>query len=246
MATVKFSRDLCEALNKENCRHENLPQRAVIRDRLVDLDGDISSTGSGVLGLNLHRHWDPRFVTSAWYPHLMNGYQVSEIYIRYGKSRVEMDKEDQALGIPKMEYDAKEFGSFPAHIHISTGLAADTFFYQVVIGPRAWPDYNKMLAVLDDSTKGASLMTQFQSLVQLGYYMFFGNRELSISNGMDAKELSILLRGDFTHFAGSEWFGIRKDISVNDELCVCSEDLSLEIQRLYPSFEIIGRTSVRL
>lgn len=246
MATVKFSRELCSALNRENWRLENLPQRAVIRDRLVDLDADISSTGAGVLGLNLHRHWDARFITSAWYPHLMNGYQVSEIYIRYGKSRVEMDEEDQALGIPKMEYDAKEFGSFPAHIHISTGLAADTFFYQVVIGPRAWPDYNKMLAVLDDSTKGPALMTQFQALVQRDYYMFFGDETIPISNGTDAKSLGTQLRGNFANFAGKEWFGIRKEDSVNEELCLGSDDLGAEIRRLYPVFELIGRASLRL
>src|ERR1022692_1368708 len=97
MAEATFTRTQCDVLSPTNAtRDDDPPERGDVRARLLELDRDIpDAPHTSVLGLNLHRHWNDQFLTCLWYPHRYNKFKVNEIYLRYGKSRAEMDAQDR-------------------------------------------------------------------------------------------------------------------------------------------------------
>ncbi len=182
MAEVTFNRAHFNVLSPANAtRDDDPPERGEIVDWLVDLDRDIpDAPHTRVLGLNLHRHWNDQFLTCLWYPHRYNRFQVNEIYLRYGKSRAEMEDLERQLGIPRLENESPDFGSFPAHVHMSIGLSSFGFFYQTVVGPRAWPDHNVMMTILRQGTAGDRLLEQLRSLEEFRYVLFSARRQSEV------------------------------------------------------------------
>lgn len=244
MAEVTFTRAHCDVFSPANSRRDDdPPERGAVVDLLVRLDRDVpDSPHTRVLGLNLHRHWNDKFLTCLWYPHRFNGFQVNEIYLRYGRSKAEMEAIERELDLPRLEGDSPDFGSFPSHVHISIGVGLRGFFYQLVIGPRAWPDHNAMMSFLRGNS-GTDLLTEFGRLERAGYILFFGEEEFRgldrFQRGNDLfQELS-----RFDHMRGEDktWFGVRKDVEIQERLVVRSEDLSEEIRRMYPAFALIAR-----
>jgi hypothetical protein len=130
MANATFTKVHCDVFSPASSRRDDdPPERGEVVDRLVRLDRDVSDAArTRVLDLNLHRHWNDKFLTCLWYPHRYNGFQVNEIYLRYGRSRAEMETLERELGIPRLEGDSADFGSFPAHVHISVGVGFAGFF----------------------------------------------------------------------------------------------------------------------
>lgn len=73
--------------------NNEIPAREEIRNLLLDLDDTIPPAPfpqTGVLGLDLHRHWSSEHRTALWFPHQFNGFRVEEIYLRYGKSKAQV------------------------------------------------------------------------------------------------------------------------------------------------------------
>jgi hypothetical protein len=237
VAQVEFTRAQCDLLSPANCRREDVPARGDIVELLRHLDGDIPDAPNPLVsGLNLFRHWSQHFLTSLWYPHPFNGFKVEEIFLRYGKSKAEMEAIDRRLGLPRLEYEGPDFGSFPAHAHISMGLAYTGFFYQVVIGPRAWPDYDQMFKVLRDRTRGPKLFDVFQGLQHNGYQIFFGDDVPELQSL--AELVKHLIKYD--HLRGESWFGLRKGIRIDGRLTVETEDLVSAIHILFPAFDLMA------
>src|SRR5215467_1305576 len=175
MAEVMFTRVQCDVFSPASSRRDDdPPERGGVVDLLVHLDRDIpDAPHTRVLGLNLHRHWNDRFLTCLWFPQRYNGFQVNEIYLRYGRSRAEMETLERELGLPKLDGDSPDFGSFPAHVHISVGVGFSGFFFQVVIGPRAWSDHNAIMTLMREPRR-TTLLTRLAALEQAGYVLFFG------------------------------------------------------------------------
>jgi hypothetical protein len=238
MAEATFTLTQADVLSPANAtRDDDPPERGDVRASLLNLDRDIpDAPHTSVLGRNVHRHWNDQFLTCLWYPHQSNNFKVNEIYLRYGKSRAEMDAQDRQLGLPRLEGDSPDFGSFAAHVHISIGVGHFGFFYQIVIGPRGWPDHNVMMTLWRQPSAGDRLLEQFRSLEESSYVLFFGEEAFrGLDRFQSAAELAREL-SRFDHLRGQEWFGIRKEIEISDRVAVSSERLIQEIQRMYPAF----------
>lgn len=242
MAQAEFTRTHCDLLSPANSTLEDLPARGDIVEFLRGLDRDIpDAPNPPVSGLNLFRHWNQHYLTSLWYPHQFNGFKVSEIYLRYGKSKPEMEAIDSRLGLPRMENESSDFGSFPAHAHISMGLAHSGFFYQVVIGPRAWPDYDHMVEVLRDRIRGLRLLDIFRPLqTEKGYVMFFDDELFPELGNMRSPVELVQDLAKCDHFRGKAWFGLRKEKDIEDRLTVSTEDLQSAIDDLFPVFDLMA------
>jgi hypothetical protein len=245
---VHFTKADCEILSEANSRKEDLPERGDIRDRLLVLDRALPGqrfAGTAILGLDLHKHWKPQNLTSASHPHAFNGNKVSEIFLRYGKSRQEMDDMDLD-DIPKEDRRHRGFGSFPRHVHIAIGLSYEGFFYQVVIQPGACPDHKAMIDRLRHEKTGPVLFEKIKMLQADGYQVFFDEPGHPGLDGFaSAKELGKLISERYRDSQGRFPFSIRKNVTVHDRVSVTSDNLSLEINRLFPLFELIARTSTR-
>ena len=239
MAQVEFTAAMCDSLSEENCTREDVPTRGDIVELLKRLDADMpDSPKPPVAGFNLSRHWNQHFLTSLWYPHPLNGYRVDEIYLRYGKSKAEMDAIDRRFDLPRLERDASDFGSFPAHAHLSMGLSVDGFFYQFVIGPRAWPDYDHMIRTLESAEHGPELFIGVRRLSNEGFGMFLGNSSFpNLPNMQSAQELLNALQ-PLEYLRGEAWFGLRRDIPITGHLTVRTEDLVAAIRDLFPVFDL--------
>lgn len=137
---------------------EDVPERVTIQDHLVQLHHRIWSTGGSHRALDLHPHWNPKNLTCNLFLSPYNRNHVSEIYLRYGKSKAQV----QSFG----ELGLDEENSLGHHVHIAVGLAADAFFFQLAFGPWAFRDYARMRAVL--SQQGMEKEHLFNALINLG------------------------------------------------------------------------------
>ena len=241
MAEVIFTRSDCEVLSEANRRRTDLSaERSSIRERLVQLDRDIPSSGTSVLGLNLHRHWSPLHLTSIWYPNRFNGHSVRQIFLRYGKSRAEMLRPEAQVLDADVDGQIEEGPSFMSHIHLSTGLDERGFFYQIIMQPDAVADYDRFLLMLRDEGHGPPLLSNLRMLEDAGYGLFFGDESLPIRASSEcAAGLAQRLEQEYGHLRGAYYFGTRMDVQVVDRLVISTENLIGEIHRMFPAFNLI-------
>jgi len=117
------------------------------------------------------------------------------------------------------------------------------FFYQLVIGPRAWPDYDGMVRTLEDQGVGDRLLVKLQDLEDAGYRTSFGDDALSrrLGSFSAGRHFAEYLRTDYERSRGKDWFSIRRDHPIEAEFWVETADLIREIRRMYPAFGLIAR-----
>jgi hypothetical protein len=232
-----LSPSVAERLNNE------VPVREEIRNLLLDLDDAIPPAPfpqTAVLGLDLHRHWSSEHRTALWFPHQYNGLKVDEIYLRYGKSRAQV----RALAnlIPPAPDEPPDLGGFPAHAHIAIGLSGDFFFFQLVLGPKAWLDLHNMRDLLSDpSPDSERLFADVMSLGDQGYRLFWGPEERQVGDFSTARDLGDFIRRPQRAVPGRDWFVVRRDLPPQGgTLRVPSQDLQTEILRLWPVFDMVA------
>lgn len=243
MVVATFQASHFEALSAQQAPlpGEMVPERAVIKDLLLELDDALPPTPfphSQILGMNLCRHWSSEHRTSLWFPHVFNGHRVDEIYLRYGKSESEIRSFrhllESAIGEPP------DLGGFPSHSHLAIGLAADAFFYQLVLGPRAWLDLRNFSdTLLGPAQRGHALFSALVSLDGHGYEIAWGDETKRIGEFREADALGRYLAN--SPRAGKDWFVLRKHVTPSDGmLTVSSRDIQTEIGRLFPVFDLIA------
>jgi hypothetical protein len=219
-----------------------VPERESIRDLLLELDDGLPPApfpATAVLGLDLHRHWSAEHRTALWFPHTFNGFRVEEIYLRYGKSRAEI--RGLAALLPPPIGEPADLGGFPSHAHLAVGLAADAFFYQLVIGPRAWLDHGHLLDQLTDRRVGGLLFGRLQALAPRGYCLHWGD-EHPLTHFTSGTGLRGFIESSTLARAGEHWLVIRKHVPpTSGMLSVSSSDLRSEIEALFPVFDLAAR-----
>jgi hypothetical protein len=221
-----------------------VPERQAIREWLLELDDTLPPRPfpeTAILGLNLHRHWRAEHRTALWFPQPYNNCWVKEIYLRYGKSRSEI-KALKKL-IPSLPGEPSGLGGFPAHVHLSVGLASGAFLYQLVIGPRAWLDMNNMKDLIHSCTQQTTdLWSALSSLDAAGYKIWRGGSRREIKTFESTQDIGNFLQCPTIAKLSKDWFAIRKQVDPTDgNLTVSSQDLQTELQRLYPVFDLIAR-----
>ena len=248
MIEVLFARSDFRALNPDHAQlpAPDVPERVGIRDKLLALDEGISSPPfpeTEILGLDLHRHWSQTHRTALWYPHSFNGDRVDEIYLRYGKSRAQVRALATTLIPPPDDGEPADLDGFPAHGHLAVGLAADAFFYQFVVGPRAWLDLNHMKEKLR-SADAAALFGAIQCLGARGYLLIWGKNRLRIDSLASSQELMRFMDG-LQDRAGLDWLLIRKNVYPDGNGCltVSSDEIVEELRSLFAVFDFAVRRS---
>lgn len=220
--------------------------RLEIRDRLLSLDDEIPpgpwAATTAVLGVDLYRHWSSEHRTALWFPHPFNRYRVEEIYLRYGKSRGQI----KALAslVPPADDEPPELGGFPSHGHLAVGLAHDCFFFQFVIGPRAWLDFNHMCdRFRGGGPEGDQLFSAMASLDSEGYEMWWGQAR-ALRSFVSQQDLGDWLASSSVAEAGRDWFVIRRAFPKPEHgvgLTVSSEVIQGELELLFPVFDLAVR-----
>jgi hypothetical protein len=242
---VQFEEKHFAAFSEDRATLQNIPERKEVRDLLLDLDDAIPPAlfpETEILGIDLHRHWSSEHRTALWFPHVMNGMRVDELYLRYGKSETQI--KSVAKLIPPAIDEPPELGGFPSHAHLSTGLCSDCFFFQFVAGPKAWLDLNHMKDVLLSNTPaGSALFTAIANLESAGYEIWWGKE---IRHPGDFNSPYSL--GSFLHNPEKiayAWFSIRKSqFPTKGRLVISSEEIVTEIvEHLFPVFDLAVRRS---
>jgi hypothetical protein len=236
-----FEQKHVDALGKNRERlSEGVPEREEIRDLLLGLDDEIPPNpfpSTRVLGLNLYRHWSGEHRTALWFPNPHNNYRVNEIYLRYGKSQAEIRSFRDV--IPPAVDEPPDLGGFPAHIHLAIGLCADGFFYQLVIGPKAWLDLNNFCEVLKGS-EGTRIASALSSLDE-DYVIWWGKTEATIRDFESPHEFAKLLQNPQAGaMAGRDYLVIRKNVSAVGSITVTTKSIENEIRRMYPVFNAVA------
>ena len=187
-----------------------------------------------MLGLDLYRHWSAEHRTALWFPNPHNNYRVNEIYLRYGKSEAEIRSFRDA--IPPALDEPPDLGGFPAHIHLAIGLCANGFFYQLVIGPKAWLDLNNLCDALK-RTEGTGVFSALSSLDE-DYVILWGEMEARPHEfGSPLSVAKFLENPKGNAMAGRDYLVIRKDISAGNTITVTSDSVENEIRRMFPVFD---------
>ncbi len=241
---VLFEERHIKALSEErrNLPPDKVPERLEMRNLLLEIDNFIPPEPfpkTQILDFNLHRHWSSEHRTALWFPHQFNNFGVDEIYLRYGKSRNEIKYLVSKYDIPPVIDEPPDLGGFPAHAHIAIGLSAEGFFYQYVIGPRAWLDMNHMQdVILSSSPISDELFSSIRSLSAAGYEIWWGDEERMPDSFSSASEFGTFLT-NFREINAEHWFVIRKQpYLVNKMLTVSIQDLITEIKHLFPVFNL--------
>jgi len=235
---VTFDRRHMQALGGAVASRDEVPERGEIRDMLLGLDDDLPPApfpATGLLGLDIHRHWSSEHRTCLWFPHRFNGYRVAEIYLRYGKSEHQIRAFRNLL--PPTEDEPSDLGGFPAHVHLAMGLYYEGFFSQLAVGPRAWLDLNHLVEALRGPS-GGQLFSLLIGLDGAGYFLWWvRENERRIGDFQSAERLAEYLSA----CAGQDWLVIRRNRISQDAVSVTTEDLASEIGRLFPVFDPAAR-----
>ena len=238
MVNVTFEPKHLEALSEQQAQLQQIAERPNIKDLLLELDDDLPPAPfpHNVLGLNLYRHWSSEHRTSLWFPHPFNNFRVCEVFLRYGKSKKEIQIQSLELNLEPAIGEPWDLVAAAAHGHMSVGLGNGGFFYQLVIGPRAWRDLiNFCERLLDQTEKSAELFSAICSLGNAGYQICLGEVVSNIDEFSTSSSLGEYIRNSYT---GKEWFAVRKLVKRNADGCkVSSEDIRKQIALLFQVFD---------
>lgn len=127
---------------------------------------------------------------------------------------------------------------------MAVGLASTCFFFQFVIGPRAWLDLTQMRDQL--TAGGAEGETLFDAMIRLesdGYNMWWGQQR-RIGDFRSPREFGDWLAAPTGGEAGKDWFAIRKDVprpTDGSGVTISAHQLAEELRRLYPILAVSAR-----
>jgi hypothetical protein len=212
---------------------DDVPERDEIRHRLLELDELIQLVPRSPLRLHdLHRHWRPENRTNLIELSPYNGYRVSEIYFRYGKS----EQQIRSFG------EVAE-GSLP-HVHISFGLTNRSFFYTIVFNQTAWLDYQNMLDILRRNGDAARvLMEGVRELGRAGYRLWGPAINNSLSTFATADALLRALPLPNERRDPQDKVGMSRDWNPEDpeiDEATIVQTSTNEISRLWPIFNSVA------
>jgi hypothetical protein len=184
--------------------------------------------------LDLHPHWLPEYLTNKIDLSPIYVHHVSEIYVRYGKSKQQIKSFKDELG------DA----SVLPHVHISFGLSSRSFFFTIVFNLWAFLDYRNALDILrEDGNSANALMQGVRELGRARYHLWGPdlNRDLSQFETPDDLRRALPLPEALVHpedkvGMGRDWAPEDPDI---DEATIVQTSIN-EINRLWPVFNTVA------
>jgi hypothetical protein len=233
-----FDVRLYNCLDERHCRLplEQVPDRAEIRHWLSEIDSRIRPQFRREW--SLHAHWRVENLTCHIDPNLYNSNRVTEVYLRYGKTRQEV----HSLRLGEDDED-----SMRKHLHIAIGLAVDHFFFQLAFHREAFLDYNKLCRLLGSAGEQSEQL--FIALRRLGVadYTIWPllQAETRLDSFQRAADILSVLPAQSQR---DDWLVIRRNYPTDDPLLFTDRIVGTclqEIAQMYPVFDRVAVRSLR-
>ena len=211
---------------------EEVPTRFDIQTHLVILHQRIWATDGPHQAYDLHPHWNPGNLTCYLFPNPYNNGHVREIFLRYGKSRAQIESFAGA--------GLDEEGSFRHHVHIAIGLSEGAFFFQLSFSPWAFRDYAHLRNILGlGNNRSQNLFQAIADLAPAEYVVWgpFGlDVQLTAIASVDGL-LSVLPQNT------EDWIVLRRNLLPDDPQLDSGSIVQTtlaELGRLYPVYDAVA------